>query len=125
MELPCPAGRHPDISNHSALHYIIKRSHDFGNFHIRIEPMNLEYVNILYVESLEGCFDGIEDVLPREAPLVHQTIVIRFLPTKNLIRSHFPIRKSWEVKLSHDDEGLARSVGLFEGFAEDNFGLAT
>ena len=104
MELPCPAGRHPDIPNHSAPHYIIERSHDFGNFHIRVEPMNLEYVNILYVESLEGRFNGIEDVLPREAPLVHQTILVRLLPGNKLIHIHFPIRKGWEIKLRHDDE---------------------
>ena len=125
MELPCPAGRHSDISNHSALHYIIERSHDFRNFHIRVEPMTLEYIDILYVKSLEGSFDGIEDVLPREAPLVHQAILIRLLPGNKLIHSHFPIRKGWEVKLRHDDERLARGVDLFEGFAEDSFGLAT
>ena len=125
MELPCPAGRHPDIPNHSTLHYIIEGLHDFGDFHIRVEPMTLEYVNILYVEPLEGSFNGIEDILPREAPLVHQTILLRFLPDKKLIESHFSIRKGWIEKLSHDDERLARGVDLFEGFAEDNFGLAT
>ena len=87
--------------------------------------MALEYVNILYVESFEGRFDRIEDVLPREAPLVHQTILFRFLPGEKLINGHFSIRKGWKVKLSHDDERLAWGVDLFEGFAEDDFGLAT
>ena len=87
--------------------------------------MTLEYVNILYVESLEGSLDGIEDVLPREAPLVHQTVIFRFLPSHKLIQSHFSVIKGREVELSHDDKGLAWGVDLFEGFAKDGFGLAT
>ena len=125
MESPCPTGGHPNISNHSTLHYIIEGFHDFGNFHIRIEPMTLEYVNILHVESPERSFDGIKDVLPRETPLVHQTMVLRFLPSYKLLPIHFSIRKGWKVKFSHDDEGLARGVDLLEGFSKDNFRLAT
>jgi len=87
--------------------------------------MTLEYVNILYVESLERGLDGVEDVLPREAPLIHQTEIIRLPPSHEVIYSHFSIRKGRKVKLCYDDEGLAWGVDLLKGFAEDDFGLAT
>ena len=56
--------------------------------------------------------------------LVHQTVVIRVFPGQELIKRHFPIRKGWEEKFCHNNEGFTGGVDFFDGFAEDDFGLA-
>ena len=63
VELICPARAHADVANVSGLYDIMESLHRLFDGSVVIESVALQEINVIELETLEGCFDRIEYVL--------------------------------------------------------------
>jgi hypothetical protein len=63
VELPRPAGAHPDIPHIPSLYDIVERLHGLLNRRVGVKAVALQKVNVIQLEPLERGFDGVEYML--------------------------------------------------------------
>jgi hypothetical protein len=74
VELPRPAGAHPDVPHIPSLYDIVERLHGLLNRRIRVEAVALQKVNVIQLEPLERSFDGVEYMLYETFSMWHSPL---------------------------------------------------
>lgn len=69
-ELCCPHAACADVAHFSGLHEIVECFHGFFEGRVVVKAVNLEKVDVVGVETCEGCVDLVEDCGAGEAILV-------------------------------------------------------
>ena len=108
------------ISNPSLFYHVVQRFHDLHAVHITVQPVDLEYIDI-GTKSLDAGFNGIKDVLARQAHFVHHGSIIEPHVGNRVI--HF-VRRNAEITLAQNDEIAARDLEPFNRLGNDLFGAA-
>jgi hypothetical protein len=62
-ELPRPTRAHPDVPDVAGLDDVVEGLHGLLDRGVWIEAMALQDIDVVQLESLERCFDRVEDVL--------------------------------------------------------------
>ena len=118
-----PHGARANVPDFSALHQIMQCAHRLLDWNSRIEAVDLQQVEIWSVEAREGSIDGGEDGLPRQAGLVY--IVFALLDLLGIVDgADAGLFADGAVAFGQDEELVTRDVVLFDGFADDELGVA-
>lgn len=69
-ELHSPHAAGTDVPDFSALDEVVQRLHGLLDRYVDVETVDLQEIDVLEVQTLERCVDGVEDGLAGEADVV-------------------------------------------------------
>lgn len=109
-----------NVTDLAALNNIVEGLHNLLGGHVTIHPVDLEHVNVS-AETLNTTVHGLEDMLPREADLVHAGPIVT--GQVGWVDGSLVLVDELET-FGHDDELGAGDVILLDGGADDFLGAA-